>query len=188
MLVRHLLPYSSKWQSLGGALSLDEDRLDEIFTNNDRDEDCLKEVLELYMMRSDLKHSWEKIHKALQEIEKTIESSGEASPPPVIPRVKYAAGGEKTKHGAQEIEGPAEDQLIFVMTGPKSSLIVERAMPGSILEVDKVAAVDQRGKEDQHAVQTIEIVTTDECKAQDGQNLQSSLSLCLERPLEGTKG
>ena len=68
MLVRHLLPYSSKWQSLGGALSLDEDRLDEIFTNNETDEACLREMLELYMMRSDRNHSWEEIKAALKRI------------------------------------------------------------------------------------------------------------------------
>ena len=65
-----LLPYASKWQSLGLALSLDEDRLeDEIFTNNEREEDCLREMLELYMMRSDLNHSWEEIHAALEKTE-----------------------------------------------------------------------------------------------------------------------
>ena len=74
------------------------------------------------------------------------------------------------------------------MTGPTSSLIGEGTVPGSIPEIDKVAAVDQPGKEDQHAVQVIEIVTIDECETQDGQNLLSSLSLCLEYPSEGSKG
>ena len=63
-----LLPHVSKWQSLGEALSLDEDRLDEIYTNNERDEDSLQEILELYMMRSDLDHSWENIQAALEKI------------------------------------------------------------------------------------------------------------------------
>ena len=68
----YLLPHASKWQSLGEALLLDEDRLDEIYTNNETDEACLQEMLELYMMRSDLEHSWEEIKAAL-------ETSGEIS-------------------------------------------------------------------------------------------------------------
>ena len=48
-----LLPHASKWQSLGEALSLDEDRLDEIYTNNETDEACLQEMLELYLARPD---------------------------------------------------------------------------------------------------------------------------------------
>ena len=64
-----LLPHASKWQSLGIALSLDKDQLDEVFTNNEREEDCLQEMLELYMMRSDLKHNWEEVHAALGEME-----------------------------------------------------------------------------------------------------------------------
>ena len=74
--MEHLLPelmgVASKWQSLGEALSLDEDILDEIFTNNATDEECLRDMLERYLMRSDLKHSWEEINKALASIEKDI--------------------------------------------------------------------------------------------------------------------
>ena len=65
-----LLPHASKWQSLGEALSLDKDQLeDEVFTNNERDEDCLWDMLELYMMRSDLDHSCEEVQAALANIE-----------------------------------------------------------------------------------------------------------------------
>ena len=63
-----LLPYASKWQSLGEALSLDEDRLDEIYTNNETDETCLQEMLEVYMMSPNLSHSWKKIQEALIKI------------------------------------------------------------------------------------------------------------------------
>ena len=69
-----LLPHASKWQSLGLALSLDDDRLDEVFTNNEKEEDCLREMLELYMMRSDLDHSWEEIQAALEKTESSSES------------------------------------------------------------------------------------------------------------------
>ena len=47
---------------------MDEDRLDEIFTNNETDETCLQEMLELYMMRTDLNHSWEEIEAAFRKI------------------------------------------------------------------------------------------------------------------------
>ena len=63
-----LLPYASKWQSLGLALSLDDDRLDEIYTNNETNEACLQEMLEFYMMRSDRNHSWEEMEAALKRI------------------------------------------------------------------------------------------------------------------------
>ena len=45
-----------KWKSFGEDLSLDEDILDEIDTNNETDEDCLRDMLERCMMRFDLKH------------------------------------------------------------------------------------------------------------------------------------
>ena len=53
---------------LGEALSLDDDLLDEIFTNNDTDEECLRDMLERYMMRTNGNHSWEVIHKALRRV------------------------------------------------------------------------------------------------------------------------
>ena len=65
----HLLSLASKWQALGEALSLDEDCLDEIFTNNESDEACLHVMLELYMERCGLKHSWEEIREAIRKVE-----------------------------------------------------------------------------------------------------------------------
>ena len=67
-LTARLLPQASKWKDLGVAFSLDEDVLDEINTNNDRDEDCLRDMLERYMMRSDLKHNLEEIDAALRKV------------------------------------------------------------------------------------------------------------------------
>ena len=68
LLFSFLRPHVFKWQSLGLALSLDEDRLDEVYTNNEREGDCLREMLELYMLRSDLNHSWEEVYTALEKI------------------------------------------------------------------------------------------------------------------------
>ena len=76
-LLPELMPHASKWQSLGKALSLDEDRLDEIFTNNETDEACLEKMLEHYLQRSDLNHSWEEIEAALEKIVKGESASGE---------------------------------------------------------------------------------------------------------------
>ena len=86
-LLPELLPLASKWQSLGEALSLDEDQLDEIFTNNETDEACLEVMLEQYMARPYLNHSWEEIQKALKWIgeELTIDQ------PEVPPRGKTEA-------------------------------------------------------------------------------------------------
>ena len=71
------MPHASKWQSLGEALSLDDDRLDEIFTNYEKDETCLEEMLELYLQRSDLNHSWEAIEAALEKVKEAESASGE---------------------------------------------------------------------------------------------------------------
>ena len=76
-----LLYLASKWQSLGEALSLNKDRLDEIFTNNKTDEACLREMLKVYMMRSDLKHSWEEIHAAKNEVETILEKTDKSTHP-----------------------------------------------------------------------------------------------------------
>ena len=67
-LVLHLLPMASEWRPLGEALSLDDDHLDEIYTNNMTDEDCLRDMLERYLLRSDLKHNWEEIEEAQKNI------------------------------------------------------------------------------------------------------------------------
>ena len=53
---------------MGEALSFDEDLVDEIFTNNETDEACLRVMLERYMKRSDLKHNWEEIKDAEKKV------------------------------------------------------------------------------------------------------------------------
>ena len=73
-LFSYLLPVLSKWQSLGKALSLDEDIIDEIYTNNETDEECLRDMLRRRLMRTDLKLSWEEINEALKKVN---ESGGE---------------------------------------------------------------------------------------------------------------
>ena len=76
--MEHLLPevmgVASKWQSLGKALSLDEDILDEIYTNNMTDEECLRDMLERYLLRNDVSHSWEEIETALSRVREHVES------------------------------------------------------------------------------------------------------------------
>ena len=41
-----------KWKQLGEVIGIDDDLLDEIFTNNERDEECLRAVLEVWMKKS----------------------------------------------------------------------------------------------------------------------------------------
>ena len=91
-LLPELLPLASKWQSLGETLSLDEDRLDEIFTNNETDEACLQEMFELYMARSDLNHSWEEVQEALKKIEESAIDQLEISPGEVIDQPEVPTG------------------------------------------------------------------------------------------------
>ena len=87
---------ASKWLAVGEALSLDEERLDEIFTNNENDEACLHVMLGFYMERSGLKHSWEEIREARRKVEEkdgVIDSdaindgrvTSEHGPPPAVP-------------------------------------------------------------------------------------------------------
>ena len=76
----HLLSLASKWQAVGEALSLDEDLLDEIFTNNVTDEACLRNMLELYMKRCGLKHSWEEIREAMRKVEEKDGGTEELEP------------------------------------------------------------------------------------------------------------
>jgi len=40
---------TAKWQELGEALGMDEDLLDEIFTNNVTDDECLRAALEQWL-------------------------------------------------------------------------------------------------------------------------------------------
>ena len=59
---------ASKWKELGKALSLNENLIDEVDTNNENNEACLQELLTFYMMRTDLKHNLEEINTALGKI------------------------------------------------------------------------------------------------------------------------
>ena len=54
---------------IGESLSLDEDQLDEVATNNETDEGCLREVLERYMKLTGVAHTWEEIDVALKQAE-----------------------------------------------------------------------------------------------------------------------
>jgi len=59
---------SSEWQKLGEALGLDEDLLDEIFTNNESEEECLRVMLEVWFQKS-WKPTWRVVANALVAIE-----------------------------------------------------------------------------------------------------------------------
>jgi len=57
----------SEWQKLGEALGLDEDRLDEIFTNNKSEEECLRVMLAVWFQKS-WKPTWRVVANALVAI------------------------------------------------------------------------------------------------------------------------
>ena len=64
--MEHILPQlvgvAPKWKSLGEALSLDEDILDEIYTNNETDEDCLRDMLERYLLQLRVSQTTQDLH------------------------------------------------------------------------------------------------------------------------------
>ena len=65
-LVSVLQPVASKWKKLGEAMSIDEDDVDEIYTKNEMDEDCLHELIERFIV---VHHSWEDVVAALRKID-----------------------------------------------------------------------------------------------------------------------
>ena len=58
----------NKWEDIAKALKIDEDRVDEIFTNNENDYLRLHELMEYYFMNVHFSHSWEEIVRVLTEI------------------------------------------------------------------------------------------------------------------------
>lgn len=66
-LFTELYSVKSEWQKLGEALGLDEDRLDEIFTINESEEECLRVMLEVWFQKS-WKPTWRDVANALVAI------------------------------------------------------------------------------------------------------------------------
>lgn len=69
MLLTELASLHHDWKELGAAMSFSEDLLDEIYTNNETDEGCFRDLLEYYMKKRDKKHSWAEIVSILKEID-----------------------------------------------------------------------------------------------------------------------
>ena len=55
----------TKWKEFGEALSVDEDDIDEIFTNNDTDESCLCDLLDRFVT---VHHNWVDVEGALRKM------------------------------------------------------------------------------------------------------------------------
>ena len=55
-----------KWKKLGESLGIDEDDLDEIFTIGETDEECLKDVLEVWIKKSS--PTWKEVADTLKSI------------------------------------------------------------------------------------------------------------------------
>ena len=64
---RVLLPIASKWLLLGEAFPLSDKRLEDI-TTTESDEICLKEMVDVYMLRTDLDHTWDEVVNVLKKI------------------------------------------------------------------------------------------------------------------------
>ena len=68
LLFKKLLPLISEWKTLAEEFKLNDDLIDEIYTKNERDEDCLKEVIGFWYKNSDFKHTWSEVATALKAI------------------------------------------------------------------------------------------------------------------------
>ncbi len=64
-----LQPVDKKWEDIAKALNIDEDRVDEIFTNNENEYLRLYELMEYYFRNVHCNHSWEEMVRVLTEIE-----------------------------------------------------------------------------------------------------------------------
>lgn len=58
-----------KWQQLGEVLGVKENLIDMIFTNNEMDEECLKEILEVWIKKSS--PAWKDVADALRKTGET---------------------------------------------------------------------------------------------------------------------
>ena len=61
------LTVTDQWKKLGELLKIDEDLLDEIFTVNETDEECLKAILEVWLQKS-TNLTWKDVTHALKEL------------------------------------------------------------------------------------------------------------------------
>jgi len=65
ILFSELYPMTPKWKQLAEVIGIDEDLVDEIFTNNEGDEECLRAVLEVWMKKSP---TWTTVTDSLNKI------------------------------------------------------------------------------------------------------------------------
>ena len=77
---------------------MDEDLLDEIFTNNETDEECLKAMLEVWLQKS-TNPTWKDVTDALSEIGKNQLNHGCR-----IPVVTGAAEAAQKLSGSKQLE------------------------------------------------------------------------------------
>ena len=61
-----LWPVAKKWKKIGEALGQSEDILDEVYTNNETDECCMENAIELWVKYHGL--SWEKLATVLRGV------------------------------------------------------------------------------------------------------------------------
>ena len=104
-LVPYLLPIASKWKELGEALSLGEDHLDEIFTNNETDEACLLTMLEFYFMNTNFDHTWKEVERAVLIVNEGQSKLAVTVIITIVLCIIYAAGSSVIRESSEpEIE------------------------------------------------------------------------------------
>lgn len=59
---------AARWEEFGKALKIDEDNLDDIFTNNENNQLRLHELVQYYLMKVKFQHTWEEVVRALNTI------------------------------------------------------------------------------------------------------------------------
>ena len=55
-----------KWNEFGESLGINEDLIDEIYTNSETDEECLKEILDVWIKKSS--PTWKEVADSLKSI------------------------------------------------------------------------------------------------------------------------
>ena len=55
-----------KWNEFGESLGINENLIDEIYTNSETDEECLKEILDVWIKKSSL--TWKEVADSLKTI------------------------------------------------------------------------------------------------------------------------
>jgi len=85
---------TAKWQELGEALGIDEDLLDEIFTNNATDDECLRDALK----------QWLKIRPACEDLSDALQKIGESQLAELLHPTSFCALDHEDENSRVSVE------------------------------------------------------------------------------------